>query len=374
MIGIYAEAFSGQAARWLARYRWRKPTFICVLSFTETALIPKISAAGQSPQDRRRTAAAEGQFIASDYRLDYRLEGGWLNGCGSGCFLPPLAAGVSPAVITKAVLRSLKIPFQILCTGLPTALLAPHINLPQISARDLRSANAMRVVEAELLFRAGLLWGESLACLSSYVAIGECVVGGTTTAQAVLTGLGYNVTDQMGSSHLDGNHRQKQAVVETGISALRQRYASPLPIEVVAALGDPMQIVVAGIALAASRRSGVLLAGGSQMLAVYALMKALARQYLLDWNKQQVVIGTTRWLIEDRSANTIAIANQLGSPYLATKLSFQSSPYMQLRAYERGFIKEGTGAGGCAIISSLYADWNNDQLRHAVERELPFAY
>ena len=50
------------------------------------------------------------------------------------------------------------------------------------------------------------------------------------------------------------------------------------PLDWVAAIGDPMQPVVAGLALAASRHGvGVLLGGGTQMLAVQALMQAIAR-------------------------------------------------------------------------------------------------
>ena len=47
------------------------------------------------------------------------------------------------------------------------------------------------------------------------------------------------------------------------------------PLAVIAAVGDPMQIAVAGMAIAASQHRPVLLAGGTQMLAVHALMQAL---------------------------------------------------------------------------------------------------
>jgi NaMN:DMB phosphoribosyltransferase len=68
---------------------------------------------------------------------------------------------------------------------------------------------------------------------------------------------------------------------------------------VVAAVGDPMQPVVAGMAIAASRTRPVLLAGGTQMLAVYALMAAIAATEGCDWNPANVVVGTTRWVARD---------------------------------------------------------------------------
>lgn len=145
-----------------------------------------------------------------------------------------------------------------------------------------------------------------------------------------------------------------------------------------------MQIAAAGMVLAASRRCGVLLAGGTQMLAVYALSQALAMKkdassmdrlnsHLdepdgLTWRSKQVVVGTTRWVVEDTTGDTIGLGNDIGGvPLLATQLSFATSRYPQLRAYERGFVKEGVGAGGCAIAAYLYQGWGLVQLVQAIE-------
>jgi len=49
------------------------------------------------------------------------------------------------------------------------------------------------------------------------------------------------------------------------------------------------------MAIAASRSRGVMLAGGTQMLAVYAPIQAISRAYDLAWQPEQVVVGTTRW-------------------------------------------------------------------------------
>ena len=145
-----------------------------------------------------------------------------------------------------------------------------------------------------------------------------------------------------------------------------------------------MQIAAAGMAIAASRRCGVLLAGGTQMLAVYALSQALATKkdalsiarlnsHLdasdgLTWQPKQVVVGTTRWVAEDTTGDTIGLAHNIGGvTLLATQLSFARSRYPQLQAYERGFVKEGVGAGGCAIAACLYQGWGLVQLVEAIE-------
>lgn len=344
---------AGAAGAWLKQYQGICPTFVCVLSFTETGLIPRISAAGATPADRRYTALADAEFLATgDISARYPL--------------PPLAAGMSPAFISRAVIAAQGIPLYLLSTGLPDVLGVPHIALSPVMAQSLETGQAMTLAEVDRLLAHGLHWGAQLAVPGHYLVVGECVVGGTTTAQAVLSALGYAVSGRMSSSYPQGNHLLKRTLVEQGLLRWRQG-SDRSALSAVAAVGDPMQGVVTGLAIAASRVGGVLLAGGSQMLAVYGLIKAVAEQQGLEWRPEQVVVGTTRWVIEDASADTVAIAQQVEAPYLAAALDFSQSFYPQLRAYEAGYVKEGVGAGGCAIAAHLYQNWRNPQLRAAIE-------
>ena len=346
---------AGDPSEWLRQHSQKKPLFACILSFTRTGLIPQISAAGTTPQARTYTAIADAEYLIN----------------GSTHHLPPLAAGISPAVLSRAILTALKVPIHLLSTGLPDKLSVPHTALPQIIAKSVQTGQAMTLGQTKALFESGLHWGDRLAqsCPDGYLILGECVVGGTTTAQAVLTALGYDVAGRMSSSHLNSNHLQKTALVNQGLRHWQQQ-PERSPLAAIAACGDPMQAVAAGITLAASRRIGVLLAGGSQMLAVYAIAQALDIQHSYHWKTQRVVVGTTRWVIEDRSADTVAIAREIGAPYLASEINFSQSPYFQLRAYEQGFVKEGVGAGGCAIAAHLYKSQTRSQLRHLIEAEL----
>jgi uncharacterized protein (TIGR00303 family) len=196
-------------------------------------------------------------------------------------------------------------------------------------------------------------------------------VGGTTTALAVLTGLGVDAVGKVNSSHPVCNHGQKWEVVQTGL----QNMQVPVePLQLIAAVGDPMQVVVAGMAIAASRSCGVLLAGGTQMLAVYALIEAIAQTHNLAWQPEQIVIGTTRWVAEDPTGNTVDLALSLGCkaipPLLATQLNFAHSRYPQLQAYERGFVKEGVGAGAACIAAYLSQNWQQNQLLAAIETQI----
>ncbi|MEH2045429.1 nicotinate mononucleotide-dependent phosphoribosyltransferase CobT [Nostoc sp.] len=385
-ISIYTQKEQGE--QWLRRYRGCLPVFACVLGFTETGLIPGISAAGRTSEDRKYTACADAEFLyyGPEHKAQYPL--------------PTLAAGASPVLISRAVFESLKIPVHLFNAGLPQTPAVPLIDLGGAPAKCLSGGAAMEITTVHHLFEQGLLWGERLAAniQQGYLIVGECVVGGTTTALAILTGLGIDAAGKVNSSHPVCNHAQKWALVQAGLEKMRESrgqgagskeqdeiFQSQIqnsldPLQLVAAVGDPMQMVVAGMAIAASRSCGVMLAGGTQMLAVYALISAIAQAYALSWQPEAVVVGTTRWVAEDPTGATVDLALNLGKnsltptggtpPLLATHLSFADSRYPQLRAYEQGFVKEGMGAGAACIAAHLSQDWQQHQLLAAIEAQL----
>ncbi|MGJ5673062.1 MAG: nicotinate mononucleotide-dependent phosphoribosyltransferase CobT [Nostochopsis sp.] len=376
-IRIYTEIERGK--EWIDRYCGCLPLFACILGFTETGLIPGISAAGLTSEDRKYTAIADAEFLyyGAEHKPQYPL--------------PPLTAGASPVLISRAVVEALHIPVYLFNAGLPYPPNVPVIDLGGSTARCLSHGNALELATVEHLLEVGLLWGDRLAAKvqESYVVLGECVVGGTTTALAILLGLGIDAAGKVNSSHPTCNHTQKLAVVQAGLEKITkgagEGNAFPSvhtpssvlidPLQLVAAVGDPMQVSMAGMAIALSRSCGVLLAGGTQMLAVYALIRAIATTYALPWRSQQVVVGTTRWVAEDSTGSTVELAqliNLSGCPVslLATQLNFTHSCYPQLQAYEQGFVKEGMGAGGAAIAAHLYQNWQQNQLLAAIESQI----
>jgi uncharacterized protein (TIGR00303 family) len=343
-----------KAKTWLKNYRGKRPVFACVLGFTETGLIPNISAAGATPEDRKYTAIADAEFLATGMNTSFPL--------------PPLVAGASPVLISRAVVAAQELPLFIFDAGLAIAPTIQAIPLCGLPAKCLSTGKALPIETVLQLFVQGLVWGEKLAQLGAYVILSECVVGGTTTALAVLTALGIAAKDKVNSSHSTCNHAQKWEIVQAGLQHLDQ---SATPFEIVAAVGDPMQIAVAGMAIAASRHAGVLLAGGTQMLAVYALARAIAIHQNLTWNPDAIIAGTTRWVAEDPTGKTVDLALAVQDvPLLATQLSFAKSKFPQLRAYEQGFVKEGVGAGGAAIAAHLYQNWTQEKLLNAIESQL----
>lgn len=356
-IRIYTQPLQGDW--WLQQYRGRRPVFACILGFTDTGLIPGISAAGMTPQQRARTCLADAEFLHDGPNSNPQYP------------LPPLNAGASPTLISRAIVTALNIPVYLFNAGLPIVPSVPTIDLGGRPARCVTTGNALPLATVKHLLERGLYWGEKLAREADYIIVGECVVGGTTTALGVLTGLGIPAAGKINSSHPTCNHAQKWEVVCQGLQTafgVDAWEGSVDPLKIVAAVGDPMQVVAAGMAIAASRNAGVLLAGGTQMLAVYGSIEAISNRYMLKWQPQQIVVGTTRWVAEDLTGDTVGLANSIAPvPLMATQLSFATARYPQLAAYERGYVKEGVGAGGCAIAASIYQGWDRTKLLEAIE-------
>jgi NaMN:DMB phosphoribosyltransferase len=89
------------------------------------------------------------------------------------------------------------------------------------------------------------------------------------------------------------------------------------------------------------------MAGGTQMTAVLAIINALKPDVLCN-----VAIGTTRWVVKDSSSDISGIVREIAdAPVLAADLDFGSSRLAGLKAYEKGIVKEGVGAGGAAIAA-----------------------
>lgn len=357
MIGIYTQIQQGN--HWLNQYRGKRPALACVLGFTETGLLPEISAAGATPEDRRYTAIADAECLVNGVQPHPKYP------------LPPLTVGASPTLISRAVVETLDLPVYVFNAGLPKPPVIPHIDLAGLPAQCVSTGKALPQEKVEHLFAQGWHWGEVLAktVQDSYLMIGECVVGGTTTALGLLTGLRIAAVNKINSSHPQCNHQQKWELVQAGLGRtdwyFQQQTVDPLA--VVAAVGDPMQAVVAGMALSASREVGVLLAGGTQMLAVYGLIQGLIKNGSRG-NLEKIVVGTTRWVVEDPTGDTIGLAKTLQDvPLFGTQLSFSASGYPQLTAYEDGYVKEGVGAGGCAIAAHLYLSWSQAELLNTIE-------
>jgi len=253
----------------------------------------------------------------------------------------------TPALITISALRLADIPSIVVSGGVKIKPLVPYLELGGKHGGDIRTGKAVEDAE-EILLRAKIA-GENLSKMAEYLVVGESIPGGTTTALGVLLAMGIDAKGKVSSSMPKNPHELKIKVVEEGLKAANVEFGALAfdPLKAVSCVGDPMIPAFAGLVLGAAYSVPVLMAGGTQLGAVLAVIKAFDRRVL-----NNVAIGTTRWVIEDKSADLKGIIAQIADiPILAADLNLSRSRFDGLKAYERGFVKEGVGAGGAAIAA-----------------------
>ncbi len=328
-------------------------SFFLILAGSRTAEIEGISAAGSTPNSRRYTAVADAELLLRGPLLPKRWP------------LPPLPAGVSPALISYVASRFLKIKPIIISAGLLQNPPFSHVSLesPKMGpARCLSSGNAMESARVQLLLDGGFKIGKKL---KTSLLITECVPGGTSTAFAVLSGLGINVDGLISGSLRNPPSELKTKIVNQGLKAAKLK-KNPSSVELMAAVGDPFQPIAVGLLMGAIESGqDVLLGGGCQMLAVLALalneIESKSRSDFVD----KIIIGTTSWLVDESLSSSknrnsfIHLMNHVADHFkvnilgLASGYRFNESNQKVLRDYEFGFVKEGVGAGALSLLAQI---------------------
>lgn len=302
-----------------------------MLSTTDTAKIPGISAAGKNPEMTEYTPPGDAELVTL--------------GAPKCINEPPMtpSGAPTPAVLTRASMELTGVPFLFVDAGLRIRPDIPLLNVGALPAADIRTGCA--VSDPEGVFQRSLLLGEQLGEVFDFVVIGESVPGGTTTALGVLQALGYD--GRVSSSFPENPSNIKQQVVE---EAMQKNHVSfgdlkDDPLRAVELFGDSMMPAVAGLVRGLSGIDTVL-AGGTQMMAVLALIKHLGI-------KGRIAIATTRFVAEDRSASFLDTVNQLGYQAYISDPGFQRARFEGLRMYEQGDVKEGVGAGGAMFLADI---------------------
>jgi uncharacterized protein (TIGR00303 family) len=193
--------------------------------------------------------------------------------------------------------------------------------------------------------------GENLSKTADYLVIGESIPGGTTTALSVLLAMGVDAKGKVSSSMPVNPHELKIKTAEEGLKAagVKAGEFADDPIKAVSTVGDPMQPALAGLVLGAADRVPVIMAGGTQMAAVLAVVKA-SNPDVLD----NVAIATTRWIVTDKTADLKGLVTEIADvPIFAADLDFSRSRFDGLKAYDAGVVKEGVGCGGASMAAML---------------------
>ena len=325
---------------------------ILVLAGSKTAEIDGVSCAGATKEARRYTAVADAELLLS----------GPLH--GRKWHLPPLPAGVSPALISYVASRLIGVKTLVVSTGLTQTPSFPCelISSSYGPSNCLTTGKSMDIKRVELLWNKGYAMGISF---TKPLLLTECVPGGTTTALAVLTGIGLSVAELISGSHREPAVNLKKALVEKGLYAA-DLGREPTPKSLLAAVGDPFQPFAVGLLLGARQsEQPVLLGGGSQMVAVLAMALASIDSSLRNDFLQDISIGTTSWLAQENISSTKTQSEfpllikeiekffQVSLLCLSSGLNFSNSSKQVLLDYERGFIKEGVGAGAFSLLAQL---------------------
>ncbi|ADG14034.1 Nicotinate-nucleotide-dimethylbenzimidazole phosphoribosyltransferase [Methanocaldococcus infernus ME] len=318
---------------------FNNPLFLCVISSIETTLYYPIS--GVHKDFIRYTPAADVELVFLGKTLSIKT--------------PPLDSSLSPspAVISRACISLLNIKNLHTNAGSFVKPKIPHILVDEKPTGRIELGKAMS--NSKELFNLGYLLGKNLTAES--LIIGESVPGGTTTALGVLKGLGYDAEHKVSSGSINNPHELKIKVVNSGLSKVERREL----FNILNAVGDKMMPVVAGIVK--GFKGNVLLAGGTQMAAVLAVIKEIDRELL-----KKVAIGTTEFVLNDKNSDLIGLVEQIGDvPIYGAKLGFEKSSLEGLRKYCEGAVKEGVGAGGLAVYT-LSKGISNEKIREEIEK------
>lgn len=321
-----AESFAGKIKG--------KGSFVLMMANTDTAAIPGITAAGASPELNVYTPPLDAELVHL----------GRLVTLEEIPVIPPFIP--TPGLITRAVVTLSKFNEFYVDAGCKIPPVLPHYRVGNGPGNDIRTGKAVPWA-ADIIENAKRV-GKEIASKSDYIIIGESTPAGTTTALGVLLAMGFEM-DGYTSSSMDKNpHSLKTSVVMEGLkkSGINGKCDALKAIE---CMGDPMMAGTIGLIMGA-KGVPIILAGGTQMAAVAVLLSKM-----IDIDSMDIALSTTRWVAQDQSSNLFGILKQAGVniPVLVANLSFAGTKYEGLLAYEKGYVKEGVGAGGISAVAMV---------------------
>ena len=335
------------------------PLFICVISYTKTSEISGITVAGSKPELIKYTPAADSEFL-------------YYGRCRCINNVPATPDGKpTPAIITKAALEVADIPFLVVNAGSKIKPGIPCVTFDLEHGKNILYGEAMSLEQVTKAFDYGISLGRQLSKTNDTIVIGESIPGGTTTAFGVLTALGVDARFKISSSMQKNPHAIKNRVIDRCIKREKILIGGLKndPFMAISKFGDPMLPAVAGISSGVINSGAkVILAGGTQMSAVIAILKLLSHCSL-----ERICIATTSYVAFDNSSGLISLIRSISEniPIYAANLHMQYSSKPGLRAFAEGFVKEGVGAGGASIAAILKSRGkiNGKILLRAVESE-----
>ena len=303
-----------------------RPLFSSILANTVLSVVPGISGAGPSPEKTLLTPILDAELIARGSITSMPARPDTPTGCPT------------PASITRSIMELCGTKALFINAGLSFRPTVPCLDVYGEPGNDPRFMDAVPL--ARDLYQSGRSLGEFLSRWCDLLVVGECVPGGTTTALCVLRSLGYPA--RVSSSFVENPVRMKEEVWDA-VSRRIEAESVWSPLDIIRCCGDPMIALCAGLGSTCTRQ--MVLAGGTQMLAVAAVMKAMGIPLPL--------VATTVYVRDDPSANFSEIAQSIGVDVVYVDPGFGDLGHSGLARYCIGEVKEGMGAGGAMFMAYL---------------------
>jgi uncharacterized protein (TIGR00303 family) len=317
---------------------FKSPLFAGILANTLLSTVPGISGAGPSPEKTLLTPNLDAELITDGAITSHPGNPNTPTGCPT------------PATITRAMMVLTGLQPLFINAGLRFTPSVPCLDAYGEVSGDPRKSDSLP--SAVRLFAQGERIGRFLSPRADLLILGECVPGGTTTALCLLRALGYDAS--VSSSFIKNPVSIKEDVCRLALERAKAEGVSS-PLGLVRSLGDPMMPVAAGIAKGYT--GTLVLAGGTQMLAVSALIKALGQPL--------PSVVTTSYVRDDQTANVPVLAGQIGVHITYVDPGFENLGHAGLARYCIGEVKEGTGAGGAMYLAHLMGH-SPDAIRKAI--------
>lgn len=338
------------------------PLFICVISHTDTSEISGLTIAGANPDMIKYTPPADAEFLY--YGKCKCIEG-----------IPASPDGKpTPALITRSMLQNFKIPFMVVNSGAKINPSIPYFSFNISHGKNIQNFDALSLSETKRAYQYGKILGNQLSKTNDFVVIGESIPGGTTTALGVMLSMGIDAYNKVSSSMPDNPNLLKKTIIENSMEKKNILFGSLKhdPFKAISLLGDPMIPSVAGISSGLiENEKKIMLAGGTQMCSVAAILKSL------NYDMKKISIGTTSYVVKDPSSDFVGLASLISHDIsiYGSKLDLEHSKKEGLRAYSKGYVKEGVGAGGVSILAMLISKRNitSNMLLSYIEKEYEYS-
>jgi uncharacterized protein (TIGR00303 family) len=305
---------------------FKKPLFCGILANTLLSTVPGVSGAGPTPEKTLLSPVLDAELIATGAVSSFPFKPDTPTGCPT------------PSTITRAMVSLCGLEPLFINAGLRHTPTVPCYDVYGTVGEDPRFRDA--VPRARALYSHGETIGRFLAQNSDLLVIGECVPGGTTTALCVLRALGYDAA--VSSSFVTNPVSIKEDICSKALARISSSGATG-PLDIIRCTGDPMMPVAAG--MIRSYTGPILLAGGTQMLSVAALAKAMGMA--------PPAVVTTSYVRDDPTANVDQLARRIGAPVYYVDPGFGTLGHAGLARYCIGEVKEGFGAGGAMCLAYL---------------------